>query len=171
MSRLKGAMVAAALSVSFVSVMVPSLAPAAITATKLTPTLCKDPEIELFSCPIRNKVVSVCALTDGNSIYRFGRPGHIEMQSRDLHKAVNDYSGGGEDQINFQMNGYTYIVFARTERTGFGPDGHNDPKFTSGLVVHHKGRTILSANCGAEGDQTIDTLATHYMPTGNFIEH
>ena len=161
----------ATLLLSVGTALVFMLAGPAIAATQLTPTLCKDQEIELFSCPIRNKVVSVCAFNNGNSIYPFGRPGHIEMQSRDLHKAEEGYSGGGEDQINFQMNGYTYIVFARTERTGFGPDGHNDPKFTSGLVVHYKGRTVLSAKCGAEGDQTIDTLATHYMPTGNFVEH
>ena len=161
----------AALLLSLATALVFTLAGPVSAAAKLTPTLCKDPEIELFSCPIGGKVVSVCGLIDGNSIYRFGRPGHIEMQSRDLHKAVNDYSGGGEDQINFQANGYTYIVFSRTERTGFGPDGHNDPKFTSGLAVHHKGRTVLSAKCGAEGDQTIDSLASRYMPTGNFIEH
>ena len=128
-------------------------------------------EQRLFACPIRGKIVSICKMQDGKAIYRFGRPGHVELQSRDLHAADQGYSGGGEDQINFKVNGYTYIVFAKTERTGFGPDGHNDPQFTSGVVVQKNGRTVSSMRCGGPGDQPIDGDDDHYMPKGAFVPH
>ena len=138
---------------------------------KLEPTLCTDQEIELFSCPIRSKVVSVCAVPGGKATYRFGRPGHVELQSSRLHKAENGYSGGGEDQIDAEVDGYTYTVYARTVRTGFGADGHNDPQFTSGLVVQKNGSHVLSAQCGGEGDQTINSDASQFMPNGTFVNH
>ena len=144
---------------------------AAFDPPKDTPSLCSAREEQIFSCPIRGKIVSVCTMKDGKAAYRYGRPGRIELQSRDLHAADQGYSGGGEDQINFKVNGYTYIVFAKTERTGFGPDGHNDPQFTSGVVVQKNGRTVSSMKCGDPGDQPIDGDDDHYMPKGEFIPH
>ena len=135
------------------------------------PTLCKGLEVELFTCPIRNKVASVCGLPNGSSVYRFGRLGHVELEARGLHRADTGYSGGGEDQINLQVRDYTYIIYAKTVRTGFGPDGHNDPQFTSGVVVQKDGGLISSLRCGGTGDQTIDPLSTRFMPAGKFIEH
>ena len=134
-------------------------------------SLCVGGEKALFSCPIRGKVVSVCGISNGKSVYRFGRPGRIELQSHDLHKAEQGASGGGEDQINFTANGYRYIVYAQTVRTGFGSDGHNDPDFISGLVVQKDGRKVMAAVCGGGGGQTIDWTADHFMPRGDFVDH
>jgi hypothetical protein len=135
-------------------------------------SLCSASETKLFSCPIHGKIVSVCGLSGGKAEYRFGRLGRLELQSRDLHVADTGFSGGGEDQIYLLANGYRYIVYSTTVRTDFGPDGHNDPQFTSGLVVQKDGRTISSPRCGGEGDQPVDTgSARRFMPVGPFASH
>ena len=105
-------------------------------------------------------MVSICAVSGGEAIYRYGRPGHIELQAGGLHKAEQGAAGGGEDQIDFNAKGYQYIVYARTVRTGFGSDGHNDPDFISGLIVKKGDRKLSSAVCGGGGGQTIDSLST-----------
>ena len=110
-------------------------------------------------------------MPDGKAIYRFGRPGHVELQSRDLHIAEQDYSGGGEDQVWFQANGYRYIVYSRTVRTNFGPSGQHDPQTTSGLVVQKDGHAVLSAKCGGEGDQPIVAKTYGVVPAGPFTPH
>ena len=104
--------------------------------------------------------------------YRFGRPGQIKLQGRDLHIGEQNYSGGGEDQIYCQSNGYRYIVYDRTLRTGFGADGRNDPQSSSGLVVQKGGRTVSSTRCGGEGDQPVKTReGERFVPRGGFVDH
>ena len=132
----------------------PLFASAAVAAPA---SLCTTKETDLFSCPTHGKIVSVCGLSPGRAEYRFGRPGQIELQGRDLHIGEQSYSGDGEDQIYFQSNGYRYIVYDRTLRTGLGADGHNDPQTSSGLFVQKGGRTVSSTRCGSEGDQPVKT--------------
>ena len=135
-------------------------------------SLCTTKETDLFSCPIHGKIVSVCGLSPGRAEYRFGRPGQIELQGRDLHIGEQSYSGGGEDQIYCQSNGYRYIVYDRALRTGFGADGHNDPQSSSGLVVLKGGRTVSSIRCGGEGDQPVKTgEGERFVPRGGFVDH
>ena len=158
-------------ALALATAVVLSLAPRAFAASVPSTSLCTVGETQLFSCPIHGKIVSVCGISAGKAVYRFGRPGRIELQSRDLRKAEQGASGGGEDQINFTANGYRYIVYAQTIRTGFGSDGHNDPDFISGLVVQKDGRKVMFAVCGGGGGQTIDWTADRFMPRGDFVDH
>ena len=159
------------------SVMAVLLAAASFTvfasaALAAPASLCTTKETDIFSCPIHGKIVSVCGLSPGQAEYRFGRPGQVELQGRDLHIGEQGYSGGGEDQIYFQSNGYRYIVYDRTLRTGFGADGHNDPQSSSGLVDQKGGRTVSSTRCGGEGDQPVKTgEGERFIPTGGFVDH
>ena len=146
------------------------LAPAATPAAPAS--LCTTEETNLFSCPIHERIVSVCGLSPGEAEYRFGHPGRIELRARDLHIGEHGYSGGGEDQIYVLSNGYRYIVYDRTVRTGFGSDGRHHARSTSGLVVQKGDRTVSSARCGGEGDQLVDTNdAERFITTGGFIDH
>ena len=134
-------------------------------------SLCTSGEKALFSCPVRGKIVSICKMQTGKAAYRFGRPGRVELQSRDLHVAERGYSGGGEDQVWFQANGFRYVVYAKTMRTDVGSGGRNDPQSTSGLVVQKDGHVVSSMGCGGEGDQPILSEAYHILPRGDFVEH
>lgn len=62
-------------------------------------SLCRAPETVLFTCAVRTKTVSVCGKGQSGAVYRFGRPGHIELEATDLHFAYTGFSGGGEEQI------------------------------------------------------------------------
>ena len=172
-AKLKGAsrMAAAGLA-AFIPVMVLASGSTAQSAARSPGSLCTSGEKELFSCPIHSKILSICGMPDGKAAYRFGRPGHVELQSRDLRLAEQGYSGGGEDQVSFQTNGYRYVIYARTVRTDFGDSGQNAPQSTSGLFVQKNGRTLSSVGCGGEGDQPIYTLyARHYIMMGQFVSH
>ena len=159
----------AAVSLSLLTVM---LMPSRASAFDPSgPSLCTAQEQRLFSCPIRGKIVSICKMQDGKAAYRFGRPGRIELQSRDLQIAEQGYSGGGEDQVSLQANGYRYIVYARTVRTNFGPSGQHDAQTTSGLVVQKDGHAVMSTKCGGEGDQPIIAKTYDIVPAGPFVPH
>ncbi len=129
-------------------------------------SLCMAGETRIFSCPLGAKQVSVCG-AGKQAVYRYGRPGKIELVSRSMTLAEQGYSGGGETQIQVTNNGYSYILFDRTVRTGFGPDGRHDPAFSSGLLVRRGGRILSSKRCG--NDASIPSLARQFMPTGNEI--
>jgi hypothetical protein len=133
-------------------------------------SLCAAGEAVLFSCPIRGRLVSVCGQSPGRAIYRFGRPGQVELQSRDLRHASRMFSGGGESQIHFERNGYRYILFDRTVRTGFGVQGRNEPQMSSGLLVEHAGARS-STRCATSGGTIVSSALADYMPEGDYIPH
>ena len=66
--------------------------PGADDTPHMTGSLCRAPETVLFTCNISSKVVSICAqprseqaqgeyAQDGGAVYRFGRPGHVELEA------------------------------------------------------------------------------------------
>ena len=130
-------------------------------------TLCRGSEKPLFACPFGVKQVAVCG-GEGGAIYRFGRPGHVDLHATGLGYAEKAYSGGGETQISFAQGGYRYIVFDRTVRTGFAADGHNDTQFSAGLVLKHGDTTISTMLCTT--DASIAATATA-LPATAFIPH
>jgi hypothetical protein len=134
-------------------------------------SLCDVGETVLFSCPLRGRLVSVCGQAPARSIYRFGRPGRIELQSRDLRHASRMFSGGGESQIHFERDGYRYILFDRTVRASFASEGRNEPQVSSGLLVQHAGRLRTSTPCGGSGEAAVSSALAAYMPEGVYIPH
>jgi hypothetical protein len=144
------------------------LAGSASAALPAAASLCGDGDTVLFTCQVGKKLVSVCD-GGGKATYYFGKPGHVEMSSTALTVANRGFSGGGETQISVHNNAYVYIVYDKTARTSFSSDGHNDPDFTSGLVVQKNGKTLSALECGA--DATIAEKASHVIQAGPFIEH
>lgn len=132
-------------------------------------SLCLRGETPVFSCAIETRRVAVCG--DGrHAIYRFGRPGRIELQIRGGSVAMRSYSGGGETQLGFARRGYRYVVYDRTVRTAFGADGRHDPASTAGLLISHAGRLLSKRECREPG-AALDVAAIPPLPTGKFLEH
>jgi len=132
-----------ALAAALVAVLAtyPSAAPA---KSKLAGSLCRVPEAVLFTCAVGAKTVSICGQEQGGAVYRFGRKGRVEIEAADLYFAQHAFWGGGETQVYADTPTHRYIVYDRVVRTGFGADGHHDPKETSGLIVQSGGRTVSS---------------------------
>lgn len=141
---------------------------AAMIAAPAAATLCRPGEVPVFSCAIGTRVAAVCT-GRGGPVYRFGRPGRVELTARNLSIATRAYSGGGETQISFRRGAFTYVVYDRTVRTAFGADGRNDPAITAGVAVRRGGRTISDRQC--RGEATLDTARAARLPAGGFIEH
>lgn len=91
-------------------------------------THCLKHEERVFSCQIQksNKVLSLCAVpakakNPGYLQYRFGRPGHVELQypqakstsySKFNWQSIG-YSGGWDTRIQFSNAGYRYQIYDR----------------------------------------------------------
>ena len=151
-----------------VALVTPAISAESERETDQPISLCSAGEMVLFSCALRSKQVSVCGQAAGRSLYRFGRPGRIELQSGNLRYAIRPFSGGGESQVYFERDGYRYILFDRTVRRNFGSQGRNDAAFSSGLAIHYKGRALSSARCGGV---MISSSLADYMPEGSYIPH
>jgi len=162
---MKGLLIAAVLLVAVVAAH-----PGAASARpKSTGPLCRAPEPVLFTCEVGTKTVSVCGHKQGGAVYRFGRPGRVELEAADLHFAERYFSGGGDTQIYADTPTHRYIVYSQFIRTGFGKDGHFDPKETSGLVVRSEGRIVSSRECALPA--TFDQLTRTLVPLGDYVPH
>jgi hypothetical protein len=123
----------------------------------------------IASCEIGKKKVSVCGHSK-RATYRFGRPGKIELEGDDLRYNFTGYSGGGESQIALSRGSWRYVIYDGMIRTGFR-DGHNDPRFYSGLLVLRKGHVVSDRNCGGLYSYLASGVADHYMPRGPETDH
>ncbi|WP_419809096.1 hypothetical protein [Sphingomonas sp.] len=142
-----------------------SSAPAAITNSRRN--LCIAGEQPLFACPIGRKLVSVCG--DGRgATYRFGVPGRVELSSNRLTTAHAMYSGGGERQVSFANNGFSYIVFDRAVRQMSGGE-LGGTGFSAGLLVRRGERTVSEARC--LGDATMSSDVEKLLPAGPLVYH
>lgn len=131
-------------------------------------SLCEPQETVLASCAIGQRRASICARVS-NTVYRYGRPGRVELTASDLHWASTGYSGGGELQVTARHAGRSYTLFDRIVRTGFGADGLNYPEEDSGLVVR-RGDKILSART-CTSVQPIAAEVRDLLPEGALVEH
>ncbi len=164
----------AALLVAALTAVHSRAAPAQPKAAK---SLCEVSETILFTCQVKTKTVSICGQGQGRAIYRFGRPGRVELKATDLHLASQGFSGGGETQVYADTPTHRYIVYYMMVRTGFGADGHNDPKEMTGLVVQSEGQTISSRECALP--KTYDPLSEVldqqriqvFVPAGDYVPH
>jgi hypothetical protein len=139
--------------------------------TSQPPSLCALQEILIATCPVGRKHASVCGQRLGQAVYRFGRPGRIELQTTDLRYSSIPYAGGGETQVYFSRGGYRYIFYDLMTRTGFGQDGRFNPVMTNRFVIQHRGRFRILSNCSGLDPVIMSGLVRDYMPQGEFIEH
>lgn len=131
--------------------------------------LCRAPEAVLFTCEVGAKTVSICGQGPGRAVYRFGRPGHIELEATDLHLAERAFAGGGETQVYADTPTHRYIVYDRMVRTTFEDEGRHDPQAEAGLVVQKGGRTISSQRCTPP--TTFDRITRMLVPAGDYAPH
>ena len=179
MKRLAAAAFLAALAAA-----VPSAADWTAGGPQMSGSLCRVPETPLFSCKVGTRVVSICAppqseqaqgeRTPGEparsgAVYRFGRPGHIELELTGLHYAEQGFAGGGETQIHADTPTHRYIVYDSIVRTGFGPDGLHYPQAASGLVVQSGGKVVSNRACTEA--RTFSPLAEKLIPPGDYVPH
>ena len=164
----------AAILLAALAVAHPNAAPAQL---RLAGSLCRAPEVVLFTCDMGTKTVSICGREQGGAAYRFGRPGRVELEASDLHLADRGWSGGGETQVYADTPTHRYIVYNRMIRTAFGPDGLHDSRITSGLLVQRGGRTVWSRECGMS--KIFDPFAGRFdqrlieklLPEGDYVDH
>jgi hypothetical protein len=142
--------------------------PSAMRLKPATPAMCQPGETPLFACAIGAKQVAVCG-RGGTAVYRFGRPGQVELTSTALTMAMRGFAGGGETQITAANKDFRYTVFDRTTRTAFGDDGRHDAAMNSGLLIHRAGRIVATSRCS--GDATISAKATSIVKPGPFVPH
>ncbi len=152
------------------------------------PSLCNLSEVPLFQCAIGAKQLAICAgdvSSQGVVQYRYGAPGKLELVypaapqtgAASLKWAMTGYSGGGETQVSFDRSGVEYVVYSRMTRTGFGKDGHNDPKDELGVAVLKGDHLVSDRRCGVakiEGGHSdwIDEQRTmRLLPKGEFVDH
>jgi hypothetical protein len=144
------------------------------TGTMARQSLCRPDEQVMFLCRLGRSTASLCAGAgaEGRYVqYRFGRPGAVELAfpergSTGLSWANTGYSGGGEVQVNFRNGDHLYVLYSRTVRTGFGPDGHFDPEFQAGVAVVRGNRIVSDRRC-ENSDDFIQSPETR-LPEGEF---
>ena len=141
---------------------------------RMSESLCRAPETALFSCRIGTRVVSICAQprseqAQDRAVYRFGRPGRIELEGTGLHYAQQGFAGGGETQVYADTPTHRYIVFNEIMRTAFGADGRHDPQADSGPFVQ-RGAKIVSSRFCTEA-VTFSLLAEKLIPPGDYVPH
>jgi hypothetical protein len=145
-------------------------------------SLCRARETRLFECSTGRKTISVCGggLARGGTYaqYRYGRPGRLELEypARPVHapgllsQASVGYSGGGESQIRFVNRGVEYVVYSRTIRTAFGPDGHHAPISEDGVFMRRNGKLLSDRRCLDPPSMPVQGSETpKYMKAGAIV--
>jgi hypothetical protein len=124
-------------------------------------SLCIGEEVVVFTCPLKEKRVSVCASLDADKkvkalMYRFGRPNKIEVEiPKDSKNSVGAFSynhillaSAWSSYLRIQNGQYRYYVYSASVR---GPD---DPKSgastrsePSGVVALLKDKILFEGRC------------------------
>ncbi len=141
-------------------------------------SLCSPSEPVLFTCRIGAKTVSICGRSpDGRAgaVYSYGRPGRVELEASDLHRASRAFSGAGETQVYADTDTNRYVVYDRMTRAGVDPQGHNLPEATQGLLVRSGARTISDRSCALSSDADPPSFdqrrITALLPEGAYVPH
>ena len=121
------------------------------TSFRPTPnaTLCDQGEATVFSCPIGQKVVSLCSVHRPDKTvllrYVFGKPGRPELTLTSASASAApmtygglSYSGGGGDYVRVRNGRFSYVVY---QASGHGWE-------QQGLVVERNRRRISARRCG-----------------------
>ncbi|HRN60930.1 MAG TPA: hypothetical protein PLF73_00515 [Luteimonas sp.] len=135
----------------------------AADAGAMTPSAaCAAGEQRLFQCVSGERTMSLCADRARDVVrYRVAAPGqsfeHV-LSTDQVRLGVTAYAGGGEARIRFNDGATEYIAFDRSVRTGFDPDGDNDPEMSAGVVVNEAGGETTTLEC----DNNASILAPAY---------
>ena len=148
--------------------------PGGDNAPRMSGSLCRVPEMALFTCKVDTRIVSICGqLRDGQAqggaIYRFGRRGHVELEVAGLHFAQHNFSGGGETQVYADTSTHRYTVYEAIVQTASGPGGLHAPQAVSGLLVQSGGEIVSSRACTEP--MTFSPLAETLLPEGDYLLH
>ena len=143
-------------------------APSATRLKPATPAMCQPGETPLFACAIGARQAAVCG-RGGTAVYRFGRPGQVELTSNALTMAMRGFAGGGETQITAANKDYRHTMFDRTIRTAFGDDGRHGAATDSGLLIHRAGRIVATRRC--TDDATVAAKAQSIIKPAPFVPH
>lgn len=120
-----------------------------------------------FRCRIGDDMISV-RRSGPDLSYQVVAHDHVKLHVTRGYLARTGYSGGGELQAVFQNGAWTYVVYERAIRTGFG--GHNAPSFTAGVDVLRNGATVSRRSC-RKGRTQFSSAAITNLSEGNFVEH
>lgn len=158
------------------AVLVAALTGAAPAQPRPAESLCRPPEAVVFACRVGIKTVSICGQQErGGAVYRYGRPGRVELEASDLRRAHTGWPGGGETQVYADTPTHRYIVYDRMVRTGFDDEGHNRSEMTEGLVVQSGGRTLSNQGCaqsvGLLPPAFDQRLIEKLVPEGEYVPH
>jgi len=131
-------------------------------------TLCQPHEEIYFSCPVGEKIISMCASgnispNNGYVQYRYGVPDHIELQFPDkpypprrLFKIVDIYAGNlNFIHIGFRLGGYDYVIYQGSP---------------SGVYVKKHGNLVSNHMCGEGIYQQINYRVFRGIVTGASID-
>lgn len=126
-------------------------------------TMCSSFEEVYFSCPVKNKIVSVCASgnvspENGYVQYRIGRPGHVEFQYPSTpvvpknRFSISDIFGGNLNivHLKFKSGKYDYVIYQGD---------------VSGVYVKKNGKRVVNLTCDAGDYQTISPRAKRGIET------
>ncbi|MGF6244213.1 hypothetical protein P3T42_005978 [Paraburkholderia sp. GAS38] len=135
----------------------------AVYAQPTEETLCEPHEEVYFSCPVKKKIVSVCASgnvspDNGYVEYRIGNSEHIDFQYPDKpyppgrHFSISDITGGNLNivHLKFRSGGYDYVVYQGD---------------VSGVYVKKNGKTVANLTCDAGIYQTLSPRAMRGIKT------
>ena len=131
------------------------------------PSLCRARERVTFTCPVRGRVLSICG-RGSQAVYRYGRPGRVEVEAGSPTFVLEGFSGGGETQVTFHRADVGYLVYQSTVRTAFGPGG-NAPEFSEGVVVRRGGKTLADHPCTGPSAGDL-TNGMERAPPAGFVE-
>lgn len=132
-------------------------------------SLCAADEQVVFSCSIKEKIVSVCASselspTEGYMQYRYGRPQKTELTFPEKTVAPNaftnyiglTYSGTSEAHLRFIRGNYGYIVYSGNDESGE----------YSGLVVERNGKIVSNKLCSRNPTPITTIEKTEFFKMG-----
>jgi hypothetical protein len=131
-------------------------------AQQSAPSLCHRDEQQLFNCPARGKIISICATqnlskSEGSVLYRFGRLGKVELEypslpqhpSKSFRGFFEQWAKGNAEQISFSVGAKTYVVYHYS--SVFAENG-------AGVAVYERGRRLAKIAC--DNDNPKENLFT-----------
>ena len=107
----------------------------------------------------------------GRVSYRYGTPGHLELDLHDVAVAEVGYAGGGEDQLIARNGDYTYVLYQATTAGDWHRDGTRGHQFQCGLIVLKAGKQLAEHPCTPPDDTIIASgVADALLPRAQAID-
>lgn len=146
-------------------------------------SLCHSSEQPLFICPLKGRVISVCAskpytADSGYVQYRSSRGGRMELvypRSRTAARGHFRYSwqeraNGSEQRLRFRIGDYDYLVYDSNEPGGYiDAEGHRDNSGHAGVLVRKHGIVVSRVQCQySDGRSILDHSMAEPLPKEPF---